>query len=58
LIGGTGAYVFKYNFISDSPALLKQADTITDFKYTQGDKIDLSAIDINPTLAGRQSNIF
>ena len=57
LTGGTGADGFKFISISDSPALLKQADTITDFKHAQGDKIDLSAIDINPTLTGRQSFI-
>jgi Ca2+-binding RTX toxin-like protein len=57
LTGGAGADVFKSNSISDSYPLSKQADTITDFKHTQGDKIDLSAIDINPTLDGRQSFI-
>jgi Ca2+-binding RTX toxin-like protein len=57
LTGGVGADVFKFISIYDSPALLKQADRITDFKHAQGDKIDLSAIDINPTLAGRQSFI-
>jgi hypothetical protein len=57
LTGGAGADVFKFTSISDSSTLSKQADTITDFKHTQGDKIDLSAIDINPTLEGRQSFI-
>jgi Ca2+-binding RTX toxin-like protein len=57
LTGGTGADVFKFNSVTDSSALPKQADIITDFKHAQGDKIDLSAIDINPSLAGKQSFI-
>ena len=44
LTGGVGADVFKFNSVNDSSALPKQADTITDFKHAQGDKIDLSAI--------------
>ena len=58
LTGGTGADVFKFNSVKDSPALLKQADTITDFKHAQGDKIDLSAIDANSVLAGDQAFIL
>jgi Ca2+-binding RTX toxin-like protein len=57
LTGGDGADVFKFNLVNDSSTLPKQADTITDFKHAQGDKIDLSGIDINPTLAGNQSFI-
>jgi hypothetical protein len=57
LTGGAGADVFKFTSINDSPALSKQADIITYFKHAQGDKIDLSAIDINPVLEGRQSFI-
>ena len=30
-------------------------DSITDFKHAQGDKIDLSAIDSNASLAGDQA---
>jgi len=44
LTGGVGADVFKFNSVNDSSTLPKQADTITDFKHAQGDKIDLSAI--------------
>ena len=47
LTGGVGADVFKFKSVNDSSALPKQADTITDFKHAQGDKIDLSAIDAN-----------
>jgi Ca2+-binding RTX toxin-like protein len=44
LTGGVGADVFKFNSVNDSSTLPKQADTITDFKHAQGDKIDLSAM--------------
>jgi Ca2+-binding RTX toxin-like protein len=57
LTGGVGIDIFKFTSINDSPALPKKADIITDFKHTQGDKIDLSDIDINPTLDGKQSFI-
>jgi Ca2+-binding RTX toxin-like protein len=55
LTGGVGADVFKFNSVNDSSALQKQADTITDFKHAQGDKIDLSAIDANSSLPNDQS---
>jgi Ca2+-binding RTX toxin-like protein len=55
LTGGIGADVFKFKLVNDSSTLPKQADTITDFKHAQGDKIDLSAIDANSVLAGNQS---
>ena len=49
LTGGAGADVFKYTSISDSTTT--QKDTIADFKTTDGDKIDLSAIDAKVTAA-------
>jgi Ca2+-binding RTX toxin-like protein len=55
LTGGVGADVFKFNSVNDSSALPKQADTITDFKHAQGDKIDLSAIDANSVLPNDQA---
>jgi Ca2+-binding RTX toxin-like protein len=55
LTGGVGADVFKFNSINDSSAVPKQADTITDFKHAQGDKIDLSAIDANSALPNDQA---
>jgi Ca2+-binding RTX toxin-like protein len=58
LTGGVGADVFKFNSVSDSSALPKQSDIITDFKHAQGDKIDLSAIDANSVLAGDQAFIL
>ena len=53
LIGGAGADTFKFTSSTDST--LWNMDTITDFKHTQGDKIDLSAIDSDANLAGDQS---
>jgi Ca2+-binding RTX toxin-like protein len=55
LSGGQGADIFKYSAVQESSGAL--IDDITDF--TQGeDKIDLSAIDANPTLAGDQAFTF
>jgi Ca2+-binding RTX toxin-like protein len=61
LMGEQGADVFKYSAVEESSAALVngvlQIDDITDF--TQGeDKIDLSAIDANGTLAGDQAFTF
>ena len=58
LTGGAGADVFKFNSVSDSSPLSKQADVITDFKHAQGDKIDLSAIDANSVLINDQAFIY
>ena len=44
LTGGLGADIFKYTSIDDSGIAVKTRDTITDFKHSQSDKIDLSAI--------------
>ena len=44
LTGGLGADIFKYTSIDDSGVAVKTRDTITDFKHSQSDKIDLSAI--------------
>lgn len=57
LTGGVGADIFKFTSVDDSPVLPKKTDIISDFKHAQGDKIDLSEIDINPTLEGKQSFI-
>jgi len=61
LIGGQGADTFKYTAVEESSGAVvngvQQIDDITDF--TQGeDKIDLSAIDANGTLAGDQAFTF
>ncbi len=49
--GGTGADTFAFNSIIDT-AVGAQRDVITDFHATQGDVIDLSAIDANANTAG------
>jgi Ca2+-binding RTX toxin-like protein len=61
LIGEQGADIFKYFAVEESSGAVVngvlQVDDITDF--TQGeDKIDLSAIDANGTLAGDQAFTF
>jgi Ca2+-binding RTX toxin-like protein len=44
LTGGAGADVFVFDAIADSR--LGASDRITDFNRAQGDRIDLSAIDV------------
>ena len=56
LTGGLGADVFKYNSVADSTP--KSHDVITDFKHTQGDKLDFSAIDANLVLTGNKAFTF
>jgi Ca2+-binding RTX toxin-like protein len=61
LVGEAGADIFQYFSVEESQNVLlngvNQLDQIADF--TQGqDKIDLSAIDANPTLAGDQAFTF
>jgi Ca2+-binding RTX toxin-like protein len=53
LTGGVGADTFK--FASSNESTFWNMDTITDFKKSQGDKIDLSAIDSNANVAGDQA---
>lgn len=55
LTGGLGADIFKYTSIDDSGIAAKNRDTITDFKHSESDKIDLSAIDANSSLPNDQS---
>jgi Ca2+-binding RTX toxin-like protein len=61
LVGNEGADIFRYTAAEESQNIVingaNQLDQIADF--TQGqDKIDLSAIDANPTLAGDQAFTF
>jgi Ca2+-binding RTX toxin-like protein len=61
LAGNEGADIFQYTAVNESQAIatngVNQLDQIADF--TQGqDKIDLSAIDANRTLAGNQAFVF
>ena len=55
LQGHKGADVFKFNDINESGITSKTRDTITDFKSSEGDKIDLSGIDANTNRTGDQA---
>ena len=54
LTGGSGADVFEFRFASDCTTTPEGQDTITDFSAIAGDRIDLSALDANTSLAGNQ----
>lgn len=54
LTGGRGADTFIFTKISDSKVNPGASDTITDFKRSQGDKIDLQKIDANTKVKGDQ----
>ncbi len=53
--GGAGADVFYFRNASDMGTTNAAADRITDFDWTQGDKINLWGIDANTTMAGSQA---
>jgi Ca2+-binding RTX toxin-like protein len=54
MTGGTGADIFRFATNRDSTSALSGRDRITDFEFTESDRIDVSAIDANTTLAGIQ----
>ncbi|WGM41167.1 calcium-binding protein [Caulobacter sp. NIBR1757] len=60
--GGTGSDVFKIGQdsvrLSGSSALALQTDQILDFSQSAGDRIDLTAIDADSTVAGDQAFTF
>lgn len=58
LTGSMGADVFTFLREKESGITTKTRDIITDFKYAEGDRIDVSAIDANSTLSGDQSFTF
>lgn len=58
MTGGPGADTFTFNHVSDSPASKAGRDHITDFSATQGDHIDLSAIDANAGTSGDDAFTF
>ncbi|MCT7667063.1 M10 family metallopeptidase C-terminal domain-containing protein [Shinella kummerowiae] len=58
LTGGLGADQFIFSSVSDSTLSTSGRDFIVDFNRSQGDKIDLSAIDANTTVAGNQAFTF
>ena len=54
LWGGSGNDLFPFHAFTDSSARYG-IDTIMDFNSTEGDRIDVKAIDSNPNAAGRQA---
>jgi Ca2+-binding RTX toxin-like protein len=58
LRGGYGADQFIYSITKDSSLTSAGRDIILDFARTQGDKIDLSAIDADTTNSGNQAFNF
>ncbi len=53
LNGGGGKDIFDYDSVSDSPAGAER-DVIEDFKWTEGDQIDISDIDADLYVFGNQ----
>ena len=58
LIGSSGADRFVLESVDDSTVDLSGRDLFKDFDVTEGDIIDLSAIDANSTLSGDQAFSF
>jgi len=58
LTGGLGADVFKFSAINETGKTSATRDVITDFKHSEGDKIDLSGIDANSVSYGDQAFKF
>lgn len=58
LYGDTGADTFIYQSVKDSTVAMSGRDTIFDFSRSQGDHIDLSAIDANTKVSGNQAFSF
>ncbi|WP_454916875.1 beta strand repeat-containing protein [Xanthobacter sediminis] len=56
LTGGSGADQFIYRAISDSTS--ESFDTIADFSATQGDRIDLSAIDASSATSKNDAFVY
>ncbi|HOX67606.1 MAG TPA: M10 family metallopeptidase C-terminal domain-containing protein [Burkholderiaceae bacterium] len=57
LTGGKGADTFDFNSL-DELGLGKATDSIKDFRHAEGDRIDLSGIDANASVAGDQAFTF
>ncbi|MGQ3212946.1 MAG: calcium-binding protein [Shinella sp.] len=58
LSGGAGADTFVFKSAADSTVAATGRDMILDFKQSDGDRIDLTAIDANAALAGNQAFDF
>ena len=56
MYGGTGADTFRFLAIGDAPLL--GYDTIRDYSIAEGDRIDLSALDANLSVAGDQAFVY
>jgi Ca2+-binding RTX toxin-like protein len=56
--GGKGADQFTYVSESDSGALASLRDQILDFKHSEGDRINLNALDANTGAGGNQNFAF
>lgn len=54
LVGGFGADIFTFASTADSGVTNALRDIIKDFDFSQGDKIDLSAIDADTAITGDQ----
>ncbi len=54
LVGGRGADIFLFEQAGDLGLGSSRRDLIRDFKHSEGDRIDLSALDADPLLAGQQ----
>jgi hypothetical protein len=55
LTGSVGSDLFVYPSLKGSGIGLGKRDIITDFNMQEGDRIDISAIDADPQLSGRQT---
>jgi len=55
LVGGLGADVFKFASVAETGITNALRDVIKDFDFSQGDRIDLSAIDADTAVAGDQA---
>jgi Ca2+-binding RTX toxin-like protein len=58
LTGGLGADVFRYRAWNESIADRTLRDVILDFRRAEGDKIDLSQVDLDRWTDGRQAFVF
>ena len=58
LWGGAGADVFMFPLASDSRLAVSARDTINDFDFAEGDRIDLSGMDANLRIIGNQTFVM
>ena len=58
MTGGTDADTFVYKFVTDSGNSSSTRDVITDFKGSEGDRIDFSAIDAFSGATGNQAFVY